>query len=504
MPELSFEQELPEALARAEKLPSLSPVTRGITRLARSEGGLEDLEELLRRAPALESRLLRLANTSAFSSGQDVQSFAQAAVALGAGTVKLLATSLALASDLPAGGGGSFDHELCLRRSITAAAAGRALARLVGNPRGDEAFLCGLLSHVGQIALAECLPELYERVLRESGSTWPTVHREEEVLGFSSPDVAGALLQRWNLPADVTIAVAFMFRPEDLPAEVEGEVRELCRITAIAALAAEFLCGPEKPGPFKRLHHRIEIDFGLSEERIDAFLVGFERSLAETAEVLGGELTGLPDHRCAIEEARLLLGSELRGLDRLDSRSAPNRLAPGEVKLDGLTGLPDRDTFERTLALEIDRRIRGQEGRSLGLVFFDIDRFRSVNATHGSTAGDEILAQIGLILSRRTRKVDLAARYGEDQFALLLIHTSPAQLRTVAERVRVAIEEEAFTFSGQSVQVTASFGGACLRSVHEREDGEALVRVVAGFLAKAKENGRNRCEIFSQDKIPRS
>jgi diguanylate cyclase (GGDEF)-like protein len=101
-----------------------------------------------------------------------------------------------------------------------------------------------------------------------------------------------------------------------------------------------------------------------------------------------------------------------------------------------------------------------------------------------------------------TRKGDLPARYGGEEFAVVAPQTTPFGLKTMAERLREAIEQELVRFEEKELKVTASFGGACLSEVRAESDGAMLIKLADHHLYKAKESGRNRCEIYSKLQMP--
>jgi diguanylate cyclase len=106
------------------------------------------------------------------------------------------------------------------------------------------------------------------------------------------------------------------------------------------------------------------------------------------------------------------------------------------------------------------------------------------------------------VLRRVTRKEDFAARFGGEEFALLLPSTNPHGLRAVAERVRAALAAETMTFEGRPLSVTASVGGACIVVFTAREEALALVKLVDHHLYRAKQAGRNRCDIYARVRFP--
>ena len=164
---------------------------------------------------------------------------------------------------------------------------------------------------------------------------------------------------------------------------------------------------------------------------------------------------------------------------------------------DGLTGLDNRRHIEQELDSMFAHATRLSEPMSV--VMCDLDRFKSVNDTHGHQAGDAVLKQLARILKEEAReKVDRVGRYGGEEFILLLPGTVLDAAVTFAERVRKEVEARTFTFDGGELKRTASFGVAGWP--HPRiADCEALLRAADQALYVAKETGRNRVIRFDSD-----
>ncbi|MEJ6001574.1 GGDEF domain-containing protein [Paucibacter soli] len=170
---------------------------------------------------------------------------------------------------------------------------------------------------------------------------------------------------------------------------------------------------------------------------------------------------------------------------------------------DPLTGLMNRRSMSAQLARESARTQRRQE--PLSFVVLDLDRFKTVNDRYGHLAGDMVLRRLGGLITEGVREVDLACRWGGEEFLIALPGTDAQAAGAVAERIRQGLQAQAIEIEpGLSLPVTASFGVACLRPA-ESVDG-AIGRADKA-LYRAKAAGRNRVELAdpprsSPDQLP--
>jgi diguanylate cyclase (GGDEF)-like protein len=157
---------------------------------------------------------------------------------------------------------------------------------------------------------------------------------------------------------------------------------------------------------------------------------------------------------------------------------------------DELTGLVNRRRFLDALRSEITK---GQRlGGRLSVVLADLDDFKLINDSFGHHAGDEVLLAFADLLRAHGRDVDVAARLGGEEFAILLPETGREGASVVAERLRQSLSDRRIRIGEKAkVTVTASFG------VAEHEEGQsvdALLRAADSALYRAKELGKNRVE----------
>jgi diguanylate cyclase len=212
--------------------------------------------------------------------------------------------------------------------------------------------------------------------------------------------------------------------------------------------------------------------------------------LAETEEQLGDPAAALAalkrwrtlQRRSSQAEAQATVARrELRvELARLTSQWAR------EASEDPLTGLGNRRALQAWL---VEHLPRVEQGETLALVLMDLDHFKQVNDRHGHGIGDEVLKTVAGLLAHGCRGRDRAVRYGGEEFVLALAGAARAEAVEVAERLRQAVAEQAWTRVAPGLNVTASMGVA---DATEASDLQGLLTLADQRLYAAKLAGRNR------------
>jgi diguanylate cyclase (GGDEF)-like protein len=166
------------------------------------------------------------------------------------------------------------------------------------------------------------------------------------------------------------------------------------------------------------------------------------------------------------------------------------------TSIDALTGLYNRQAYDRLVPIEMERATRS--GTRLSLLVLDIDDFKRINDTIGHRKGDEGLVVVADLIRGNLRKIDLAFRYGGEEFTVLLPGTGEVEAIHTAERLRAVVSEyqDFLDDHGGRQRISLSIGGAVFPDDARTE--EDLFTRADGALRVAKGKGKNRVEFYKQ------
>jgi diguanylate cyclase (GGDEF)-like protein len=190
----------------------------------------------------------------------------------------------------------------------------------------------------------------------------------------------------------------------------------------------------------------------------------------------------------------------LARVDRAIRDGRERRRLEAAAQTDGLTELPNFRALDARLRQELDRARRYRT--PLAMAMIDLDHLKDVNDRLGHTAGNQVLAAFARRLTRSLRVTDFAARYGGDEFAILLTHQGWREAAVFCERLRRSLITRPL-FSPRADELdfptTISVGVASHTPTSPRTSGEALLQAADAALYEAKRQGRNQVVIFERD-----
>lgn len=212
---------------------------------------------------------------------------------------------------------------------------------------------------------------------------------------------------------------------------------------------------------------------------------------ADKSDVISGLEAGADDYLIKPldeHELRARLRAGRRILELQEQLLAAQESLRHQATHDPLTGLLNRGAIVEALGRELARAHR--EGKPVGVLLADVDRFKAINDTWGHPAGDAVLREVGRRMAASLRPYDALGRYGGEEFLAVLPECDAAALGRLAERLRHCVGEAPVGLPGEFVPVTLSLGGAA-----GVRDADELLREADAALYRAKRAGRNRVEL---------
>ncbi len=525
--------ELEQRLRFCVNLPSLPAVALKMVELANNpKVDLNDVVRVISMDPALVTKLFRAANSPLYGMRRKVTNLRQVLSLLGLqGTLELalgfsLVTTAGDAKAIP------LNTEHFWRRSLLAATACRILGERLSMKNLEELFLAGLLHGVGILALSITMPEPYGALLQEAaecpaegGEAVLNCERlaelERERLGDDHAAVGAWLMRHWRLPNYLCQATAGSLEPDGV--EISKGYRALVQCVALAVRIADIWVRPNYWQNSQEVADLAQRWFGLETEHYVEILEAVGAKFPEIAALFqirsmdAIEIAGIIDQAREVLDIRAVQrwperasGSVLPG-ERESPAALPNQLfstmASASARIgrsqrdwmtepatgyafDALTGLFSRQLLNERLQQELVTA--REQDWPLSVVLLDLDGCRQINEVCGRGVGDQVLIALGRLLDGNIRRQDLVARYGDDEFALLLPASGIDAARRLAKRLLALIRSwEPVLPEGRSLRVTVSASIATYPGVElaDGDSGERLLKAAEQALQLAKDAG---------------
>ena len=486
------------------RLPSPPAIAVRILELVKQDkASFRQLAEIIQSDIALTGRILRLANSGMYAPAKTIGNIEMAVAVLGENVLKNIALSFIIAQTFDRQKGERFDVTRLWRRSITAAVAGQLLSATIGF-KNDEIFITTLLQDIGIGAMFTCRRGDYLAVLDEKAVTGrPVTTIERQIFDFDHQEVGSALLKMWGLPENIYLPIRYHHDVESSPLEL----RQLCNVIRTSDRIAAVYCGTNSVRNARRAKEILLKDFELGEDKathlIDAvavksdevlsqFKVGTGRtpSYSEILQKANEELSRL-NISCQALVIELRQTQQKADALATELKAANERLRNAAFR-DELTGLYNHRFFQESLATEMASVDRYSNPVSLAM--FDVDNFKVINDTHGHRRGDMVLRAIGQYLIRTTRASDVAARYGGDEFVILLRETTLDGARVRAETICSDLRDVLIEIDGLKITITVSVGIAG-HQAGSRVNKDGLIDLADRAMYLSKKAGRNRVSL---------
>ena len=504
-----------ERVWNSPHLPSLPAVAvRLLEETRRPDVDLARFSELISADPALSARLLKAANSSFFGFRGEIASVGRAVNLLGAGGVVSLALSFSLSDDALKRGETADAYRAYWRRCVVQAAAAETAGTLPAGGGGHAGtgdwFLAGLLCDLGRLAMLKTIPGPAVAVWAAADDDRTDhVPRERTELGFDHAAVGGKLVEHWGLPAGLAEAVRRHHEAPSALAAARDDGRigpdafPLVRAAALAGAVGGHFCG-NAPGPsLERLRETARILFNLTGAALTEYLDRVRARAGEAAELLEVDLTDVdaPGALMAaasehLAELAARQSAEATALARRHEELTRQHRELQEQSLrDPLTGLYNRPFLVDALRREVE--LCARTAAAVGVIFADVDRFKAVNDTHGHALGDRVLRAVAGAFAQVLRRSDVPARFGGEEFVVMLPRPTEAGARAVAERLRETVAATCRNVGGVPVGITASFGVSLLVPDGTADAADRLLAEADAAMYDAKRGGRDRVVLRS-------
>lgn len=494
-------QTLEEILA-SPRLPSLPVVAMQVLEVTqRPEVDLQEVAMLVRNDQALASKILRTVNSSFYSLSKPCTTIHDAMVYLGLNTVKTLVLGFGLVDGVTADDDNSaFNYPAYWRAGLYSAVAAREIAGREKSNDPELAFLAGLMQDVGMVVLYRVFGEEYIKLIKEAaGDHRRLAELEEKQLHLDHATVGAQLAERWQLPEMLVQVLQFHHDSQ----AIDEQWRPLTRIVELSAMASSsvLLRRDADRADFKRC---AEEWLGYGGEEAESMLEGIAESASQlAAQFRLDNVEEAPDVDHLLQEAEEQLIQHQIALEReAEQLKVSNVELARRATTDPLTGLFNRMHFDQFL-VDCYQAARQSKG-CMGLIFSDVDKFKSVNDTHGHQVGDVVLAAVARVLVNCTGELGAVCRYGGEEFAIIAPGLERVETTRLAEHIRKAVAAEEIDLSGvpdaqPSIKVTISLGVASYEPDTAATVGspDVLVRIADQAVYIAKESGRDCVRVFA-------
>lgn len=466
----------------------------------RDDFTFRDLAHLIESDPALTARILKSSNSTYFNPREKVTNIERALALLGSNSVINIALSFVIVSEFQSLSDTAFDTTLFWRRALTAAVAADTVSRQAGIPNPDI-FVISLLQDIGILVMQSGSPQEYQRVflLREQQGT-QLCDAERAVFGFDHQELGAELLKSWQLPE----AIYAPIRHHHAAGVVCDNYQHQRNILCVADSLAAFQCGASGNGKIRQARQILYDTFGLLDPEVAALIETVATRATEVLASFDIPADAMRPAELILQEANQELSSlydsyELQAIEQQQAREKAekrvqelqeaNTLHRELAFRDGLTGVYNRRFFQEALDNELVRAQRYK--RQFSLVIFDVDDFKTINDAHGHTVGDLVLINVSKTVHEIVRSTDIFARYGGDEFVIIMPETDLSSAIAVAENLRARVEAQVTTVGGVAISTTISLGLTNYCATIGNRTREQVIDIADKALYIAKHSGKN-------------
>ncbi|MBL4808778.1 MAG: HDOD domain-containing protein [Phycisphaerales bacterium] len=481
-----------EDVLNCPSLPSLPAVAAKLIELTGDpDVQISEIAKTVQQDQALAGKVLKTVNSSYYGLANRCGSIDRAIGYLGLNTVKSLVLGFSLVDMTSNTDHDGFDMIGHWRRTLMGATASRSLAERFGLSDKDEVFTAALFQDMGMLAIFTAIRGEYIEATRniEHGDVSPV---ETTSFGFTHAAVGAGLARKWSLPENIADAIAHHHDPEG----TKGGDIEMIRAVSLGTQVAEALSVQEPNTAMRRIERQTATWFPNQKIDMPGLFEEVNKSAKELASLFNTEIGDLKDVQLLMNQA------QERGLEHQISMQRQTESLEKQAFTDGLTEIPNRKEFDNKIEIAYNEHM--EQGTGFAVLFFDADKFKSVNDTHGHAVGDVVLIEMA---SRATASVGdqgVVCRYGGEEFGVILPGYTVLKAAILAERIRADIFETPFDIrqcddGPDELNISVSIGVSAVDAgpADRLTKPEQMVSEADAGVYAAKEAGRNNVQVWS-------
>ena len=496
-------KELLDQILESPQLPTLPRIAVRVIELCKSDhSDLEEMVDVISMDPGLVVKLLASVNSSYYGLSREVVTVHEATKLLGIRAVKTLTIAFCLSQVILEQCPHDFDLDKFWRRCLYSAVAAKSIAERSESPFDEEAFTAGLIQNIGLVAMVQVIGKDYQELLKSTGSNHSVLSCiEQNQLSTDHAEVGASLAERWGLPRLLADAIRYHHEPERAP----KRDRQLVQMVYLSSLVADALAPDQLAvASISTFSNQLEEWLGVSEHDAHDLLNEVEEKSKRLANSFKIKPRPKRDvHKALIEANDQFVQMTIENNRKLTELERRNYKLKAAAQRDPLTGLSNRRVFDNALR---EAYLKSSDADfPLSLILFDIDHFKQINDEYGHLAGDRVLVMIAKMLQEHEPEGGCVARFGGEEFTLVLPRLGVASAAQIAEHMRERIGNMRFDIgNGKRIGVTVSAGVAGRDHLRQLTSEMELLDCADKALYAAKSSGRDCVRVLRPMMMPKS
>ena len=507
-------EQILEIVANSDSLPTLSTVaSKLISVTADDNSTVKEIAELISMDISISTKILKIVNSTFYSFPQKIGTVQQAVSILGRNAVRNLVLSFSFLKVVPDDEKEVFDYERFWEQSLAAGVSAKLIMKNVSSEKTEEIFVAGLLQNIGELFLARCFPQKYEKVISlMANNEMSLVAAETSVFGTDHTFIGSQMASKWGFPQSLYECIAHHHSPDDYEGS-DKKIKTYISVIYLSGVLSNIFYSKDAQFYLDEFKRQAKEQLLFSDEVIDTILDMMHTEVEQAAQFFGIKVENTKSINEILQEANKELSQLNMSYDQMNRElmkakeqlqiltaelQEKNVMLQNLANMDGLTEVHNHRFFQNFLEKELQRSKR--YNTPLSLIIADIDHFKKFNDTYGHQTGDFILKEYCLVSKAKIRQYDLIARYGGEEFVYVLPETDLTEAKAVAEKIRKNVESHIFNDGSKDYSVSISLGVASFNLENPDLEKDQLIEYADKALYVAKKNGRNRVVVYAPKK----